>query len=281
MPMETITDEKGLGEAGFVWRKHQGVSAITCEALERDGFANAFSTRQGGTSPMPHDALNLAGFDQDLRENILENRRRFIALLGGDWQLSACWQVHGTAIRTVREVPDPDSEKENCDGLMTRLAGVLLAIKTADCVPVILGDARTGACAGVHAGWRGTLAGILTHALARMAEEFGTRAEDVRACIGPAALNCCYEVGADVIDAFKARFPRASELFTPTREGHALIDLHRANREQLMEAGVHAERIHSVPLCTMCRTDLFFSHRRETHLHGRTGRLFAVIGKRP
>ena len=147
-------------------------------------------------------------------------------------------------------------------------------------MPVLLGDARTGACAAVHAGWRGTLAEIVKHALASMRDEFGTEARDVRAAIGPAALACCYEVGHEVIESFRAKFSNADSLFTPTREGHALADIQGANRRQLVESGVAPERIHSLPLCTICRPELFFSYRRDKKLYGRTGRLLSVIGLR-
>jgi len=278
--METITDELELARAGFHWLAGEGARALSCEPLAREGFANAFSTRAGGVSPFPSDALNLAGFDQDARENILENRRRFFRLLGGSWSFSGCWQVHGSGVRVVREQPDALSEQEHCDALTTREPGVLLGVKTADCVPVLLGDARTGACAAVHAGWRGTLQGIVARALSKMREEFGTRPADVRAAVGPAALDCCYEVGPEVVEAFRGRFARADALFTPTAEGRALVDLHRANLEQLGDAGVPAERVHTLPLCTICRPDLFFSYRRDKKLHGRTGRHLSVIGRR-
>jgi YfiH family protein len=279
--METITVDSELERAGFVWREgDQGVRALVCAPLEREGFANAFSTRGGGVSPFPAHALNLAGFDQDAAENILENRRRFFRLLGGEWTFSACWQVHGREVRVVRDARDPQSEREHCDALATVEPGVLLGVKTADCVPVLLADARNGACAAVHAGWRGTLDEIVRHALDSMRVEFGTHARDVRAAIGPAARACCYEVGPEVVEAFREKFARAASFFTPTREGHALADLHRANCEQLIAAGVLAEHVHTLPLCTMCRPELFFSYRREKKLYGRTGRLLSVIGRR-
>src|SRR3989440_8085205 len=281
MPVDTIMTEPQLDRAGFEWRKNEeGVRALVCAPLEREGFANAFSTRGGGISPFPETSLNLAGFDQDSAENIRENRRRFMSLLGEGWTLAACWQVHGADVRVVRDAEDTQSEREHCDALTTRAPGVLLGVKTADCVPVLLGDACTGACAAVHAGWRGTLAEIVKHALASMREEFGTEARDVRAAVGPAALACCYEVGHEVIEAFRAKFPNADSLFTPTREGHALADIQRANREQLVESGVAPERIHALPLCTICRPELFFSYRRDRKLYGRTGRLLSVIGLR-
>ncbi len=281
IPMETITTDSEIERAGFVLRESEnGVAAFVCGPLEREGFANAFSTRGGGVSPFPENSLNLAGFDQDSAENIRENRRRFLSLVGGVWTLAACWQVHGSDVRVVRNISDAHVESERCDALTTREPGVLLGVKTADCVPVLLGDAGTGACAAVHAGWRGTLAEIVKRALAAMREEFGTDARDVRAAIGPAALSCCYEVGPDVVEAFRSKFSNADSLFTPTREGHALVDLHRANREQLVESGVAAERIQALPLCTICRPELFFSYRRDRKLYGRTGRLLSVVGLR-
>lgn len=281
IPMETITAETEIGRAGFRWLEGlAGVRAITCEPLEREGFANAFSTRGGGVSAFPEGSLNLAGFDQDSAENIRENRRRFISALGGGWSLAACWQVHGSDVLVIREPDDPRSESERCDALATNLKGVLLGVKTADCVPVVIGDPRSGACAAVHAGWRGTLAEIVKSALARLREEFGTKAADVRAALGPAALGCCYEVGAEVVEPFRSKFTDAASLFKPTHGGHALVDLHEANRRQLVEAGVAAERIHALPLCTMCRPDLFFSYRQDRKLYGRTGRLLSVIGMR-
>jgi YfiH family protein len=284
MPTETINvfSDAELTRAGFYWRERDGVRALSSRALDDAGFANAFSTRVGGVSPFPAGDLNLAGFDEDTAENINENRRRFLALLPGQWTLAACWQVHGTNVRTVRahDPPNPRGEDERCDALTTNLARLLIGVKTADCVPILLADPRTGACAAVHAGWRGTSAQIVSRALARMREEYGTLAGDVAAAMGPAALSCCYEVGSEVVETFKANFPADYDsLFTPTREGHALVDLHEASRRQLIDAGVSSDNIHAAPLCTMCRTDLFFSYRREKKLHGRTGRLLGVIGR--
>jgi YfiH family protein len=152
-------------------------------------------------------------------------------------------------------------------------------VKTADCVPVLLADAITEGFAAVHAGWRGTSASIVVRAIEQLQNEYGTRPEDLRAAIGPAATACCYEVGGDVIGKFREHFADADSLFEPTRDGHARIDLHKANRNQLIAAGVPAERIHTAPFCTMERTDLFFSYRREKAIQGRVGRLMSVIGR--
>lgn len=282
MPIEIITDDPALARSGFHWRARAGVRALSCAALEHAGFANAFSTRGGGCSPFPAGDLNLAGFDEDAAENIRENRRRFLSLFDGDWSLATCWQVHGREVRTVRggeSLPDAGDD-ERCDALASDVPRVLLGVKTADCVPVILGEARTGACAAVHAGWRGTADSILAHAVERLRDEYGARPANLIAAIGPAALRCCYEVGPEVVEVFNTRLPEdAGALFTPTRAGHALVDLHEANRRQLLRAGLSPANIHAAPLCTMCRTDLFFSYRREKQKHGRTGRLLGVVGR--
>jgi YfiH family protein len=285
-PIEMITDDPATESAGFYWRERDGIRALVCEPLEQDGFANAFSTRLGGVSPMPTSDLNLAGFNEDAAENIYENRRRFLRLFDGDWTVTGCWQMHSADVRVVKsEVeaqPKPGvlGDDEYCDALISNIPRVLVAVKTADCVPILLGDPNTGAFAAVHAGWRGTSSSILMRAIEQMQSEYGTQPEHLRAAIGPAANVCCYEVGGEVIDRFKERFPESSSLFVPTREGHARVDLQKANRDQLVTAGVSPERVHIAPFCTMDRNDLFFSYRREKSVLGRVGRLMSVIGRR-
>jgi YfiH family protein len=286
IPMETIISETELERAGFYWRERDGVRALVCGALEADGFVNGFSTRLGGVSLMPENSLNLAGFNEDEAENILENRRRFLKLFPGSWSIAGCWQVHGADVRVVNNLqeakPAEDSSGDSiyCDAIVSDTANVLAGVKTADCVPVLIGDPVKGAFAAVHAGWRGTVAGIVGYALERLQQEYESRPEDLRVAIGPSASACCYEVGGDVIDAFHGRFPGSQSLFSATKPGHACVDLLKANREQLTSAGVSAANIHTAPLCTMCSTDLFFSYRQEKKLLGKVGRLMSVIGRK-
>jgi YfiH family protein len=283
--MERITNNHQLSEAGFYWREIEGVRALICAPLEADGFVNGFSMRLGGVSEMPRNALNLAGFNDDAAENILENRRRFLKLFPGNWVLAGCWQMHGADVRVVRTVeearPAENQRGETifCDVIVSNASRVLAGVKTADCVPILLGDPVTGAFAAVHAGWRGTLATAVIVAVKRLTEEYDAKPRDLRVAIGASAGPCCYEVGSEVIDAFTNRFVEGAKLFTPTRPGHAMVDLLKANRDQLTSAGVLAERIHTAPICTMCRTDLFFSYRKEKSLHGKVGRLMAVVGR--
>jgi YfiH family protein len=276
-----ITTELELADvaaAGFAWHGRDGLMVLSNTELTDAGFTNGFSTRLGGVSPFPHDALNLAGFSEDSVANIEENRRRFLAQFEGAWTLASVWQVHGCKISQVTSPPHPEDKLDHCDALTGKIPGILAAVKTADCVPVLLGDPRTGAYAAVHAGWRGTLAGIVTNSVRLLAERFGTDPADLRAAIGPSAGRCCYEVGEEVITAFREVFEEADDLFTPTRPGHAMVDLPRANVNQLVAAGVPAENIQVAPVCTICRNDLFFSYRKEKRLYGKTGRLLSVIG---
>ena len=214
---------------------------------------------------MPENALNLAGFNEDTAENIL---------------------VHGSDVRLVKTLGDAKPAEDShgdtiyCDAIVSNAPQVLAGVKTADCAPILIGDPKTGSFAAVHAGWRGTLAEVATKALSRMADEYKTRAEDVRVAIGPAAGSCCYEVGTEVIGAFREHFPEQDQLFSETREDHACIDLLQASRNQLISVGVASDRINIATLCTMCRTDLFFSYRREKNRYGKVGRLMSVIGRK-
>jgi len=229
-------------------------------------------------SSFPENSLNLAGYDEDSAENIAENRKRFLKVFGGDFTLASCWQTHGADVRTIRNIEDAKDGNHKFDALVSDLKNVLVGVKTADCVPVLLGDTKTKSFAAVHAGWRGTVNSIVVNAVETMRETYGTDAKDLICAIGPAASCENYEIGQDVIDAFEKSFSTCGNLFQNTREGHALIDLHLANKEQLLNVGIQPENIYVAPLCTIERTDLFFSYRVEKKLAGKTGRLLSVIG---
>ena len=253
---------------------------MVCAPLENAGFTNGFSTRLGGVSPFPANDLNLAGYDEDSTENIAENRRRFLRVFAGDWQIASCWQIHGDEIRHVKDSTDAADGNHKKDALISDVPNVLLAAKTADCVPVLLGDVKAKSFAAVHAGWRGTVASIVAKTIVEMRRRFDTDPADLIAAIGPAALCENYEVGADVIELFRRNFPENYQnYFKPTRENHALVDLHQANFDQLTNCGVNPANIYAAPFCTMQRTDLFFSYRQEKKRHGKTGRLLSVIGR--
>ncbi len=148
------------------------------------------------------------------------------------------------------------------DGLLENTPGAVVAVKTADCVPVLLVDPRHRAVAAVHAGWRGTVAGIAQRAVAALGEQFGSRAGDLHAAIGPAIGKCCYEVGAEVAAQFGV-------------DGRARIDLAETVRRQLEAAGVAGRRIYVAGLCTKCHPAEFHSFRRDG---AAAGRLYSFAG---
>ncbi len=273
------TEDQILAETGFYWRERGGVKVLVCRALEEKGFANGFSTRLGGVSPFPENDLNLAGFDEDSAENIQENRHRFLNVFDGDYTLATAWQVHGNDVKVVSTMKDAASSEERFDALVSDRPSVLLGVKTADCLPVLLGDPNTGAFAAVHAGWRGTVQSIAVKAVEKMRGAYSADPGDFICAMGPAATGRNYEIGQDVIYAFGQNFSTSGKYLTPTRAGHALIDLHAANKDQLLSTGVNKGNIYIAPFCTMERTDLFFSYRVEKRLYGKTGRLMSVIGK--
>jgi YfiH family protein len=272
-------DEQILRDTGFYWREKDGVKILVARALEDAGFINGFSTRLGGVSPFPENSLNLAGFKDDERKNIYENRRRFMAALGTDHQLALAFQIHGDNILKIGSTPETTDSDTHADAVISDSPTVLAGVKTADCVPVLIADPKSRSFAAVHAGWRGTVLSIVAKAVAELQRVYAANPADMLAAIGAAASCRMYEVGHDVIEQFGEKFVDGSRYFTPTRDGHATVDLHTANRDQLLNAQLRPENISTAPFCTMERSDLFFSYRREKQDFGRTGRLLSVIGR--
>jgi len=263
---------------------------------------HGFSTRPGGCSrAYGGNALNLGFTPDDSKPAVERNRAAFSRELiaGSDlWPLVTLRQVHSD---TILFVEAPSKSQLVADGLITSAPGLLLAIQTADCLPIILVDPSHRAVGVFHAGWRGTLKRIVEKGVGEMRRRFGTRPADLKAAIGPGIHGCCYQVGKEVREQFESQFAYAAKLFRevedvdPVREkypmlfltarppGHGelpkkiFLDLVEANRQQLLAAGIPAKSIEASPLCTSCHTDLLFSYRAE---NGRTGRMMAVVGIR-
>lgn len=276
-------------------------------------LAHGFSTRSGGFSrAYGKNDLNLGFTKDDDKSAVERNRLTFLRELTGSdtqqsrrrndssslWTVITLLQVHSDVIHWIESVP---KEPLTGDGLLTATPGLLLAIQTADCLPVILADPKRRAVGVFHAGWRGTVKRIVEKGVGEMQRWFGSRASDLKAAIGPGIHKCCYEVGEEVRTQFEAQFSYTDKLFhevkesDPVREKYPLLfltarapghgnlpnkiflDLVEANRQQLLAAGVPAKSIDSSQLCTNCRTDLLFSYRGEK---GKTGRLMGVAGIR-
>lgn len=184
-------------------------------------------------------------------------------------------QVHGRDVSVVRHAIPAD--RPRADALVSDRHDVALVVRAADCVPILMGDARTGAVAAAHAGWRGTAAGVAGAAVEALEREFGSRPDDLVVAIGPAIGPCCYEVGPDVVDAFAAAGHQRyliDRWFVTPREQRMRLDVPGANRDQLILAGVRAENIHAAGLCTAMRLDILTSYRAEK---AQAGRIAGVI----
>ena len=187
---------------------------------------------------------------------------------GRGWLISVK-QVHGTdALVVDRPLTESDQFPGGWDALVTDQLGVTVAVRTADCVPVLLHDPRKRVVAAIHAGWRGAVAGIVTKTLRLMAARFGSMQADLRVSIGPSAGPCCYEVDSPVLDQLHMGLPDWESVVCDNQGAKARLDLKALIRKQVEGAGVPLSSISSVNLCTICQDRLFYSYRREGRVNG-------------
>lgn len=265
-------------------------------------LVHAFSTRHGGVSrAYGGNALNLGFTKHDSRAAVERNRELFLKELGvangrKSWPLVSLRQIHSDLIHRVDRIPE---QPLFGDGMVTDTPGLLVAVQTADCLPIILADRKRRAVGVFHAGWRSTVKRIVEKGVGEMRKHFKSDPRDLVAAIGPGVQGCCYEVGGEVRTKFEMQFAYAGSLFRevkesdPVREkypllfltarapGHSelpvklFLDLVEANRRQLLDAGVLAKNIDTAVPCTVCHTELLFSFRAEK---GVTGRMMGAAG---
>jgi polyphenol oxidase len=230
---------------------------------------HGFSTRAGGVSTGPYAALNLGLSTGDDRTCVEENRRRFAAAFGlGLERACALSQVHSDRVILA----EPSLCIHEADAAVTDEEDLLLVVSAADCLPLLFFDPSKGAIGAAHCGWRGSLAGLAAKVVAEMVRRYGSSPESVRVALGPGIRGPCYQVGAEVAEAFTARgFEHA---LGPDDEGRYLLDLALVNRLVLTLAGVSEAHIWDSGLCTHCDASRFYSHRRDL---GKTGRHWAGI----
>ena len=232
------------------------------------GVVHGFSTRRGGCAAAPLDSLNLA-WDRGRIEETRENWRRFQTELGQpDWPVAVVHQVHEDRIESAQPNGDPLVAQSDADAVFTLRPNEFVAVRTADCVPVLL--AGPGIVGAVHAGWRGTAKGIVAKAVSSLCAAANCEPGQLVAAIGPCIGLEAYEVGQEVVRGLSARMDPV--LFLRHSGARPHVDLKAANAALLRQAGV--EEIDILPHCTF-EDEAFFSHRRDGAL---TGRMAAVIG---
>jgi len=247
---------------------------LAAAPLLRAGVDHGFTLRSGGASRGTCASLNFSSREGDLPGRVRENWRRLEEAAGlpaRGWALLS--QVHGARVERIRAGGAACHHRRDhpeADAMVSDRRGLVLGVLTADCLPVVLAVPGSGAVALAHAGWRGTLEGVVQAAVRELCAVAGAAPRDILAVLGPAIGVCCYRVGEEVRDAFRARWGIAHARSAFTREGDGQrLDLQAANLRQLRAAGVPANAVATVPLCTSCRRDLFFSYRRDGRRSGR------------
>lgn len=240
-----------------------------------DGLLHGFMGRRGGKSTGAYGGLNLSYRVGDDNKIVSENVCDMKAAVGiHDGRIVTMKQVHGDQ---VLEVTDKKiKEAGECDGMVTAEPGIFLGVLSADCVPILFVAPEHRRVAAVHAGWRGTLAGIAAKTVRQFKQNHGISAGAIEAAIGPAIGRCCYEVGDDdVAQPMRERWGAAAEACTDRAGARPHLDLRALNRAIIEQAGIPASQIYEVGGCTSCGGDDFYSYRRA---RGETGRQMSFIG---
>jgi len=250
---------------------------IKCDDIDAlGGISHIFTTKNGGCSAGPLSSLNMGVNRPDNRKNLINNYKTVCGEICADYTKTVL--SHQTHTANIKIVTEEDAGKglylpsdiRDTDGLVTNVKNLPLVIFYADCVPILLYSKDASCIACVHAGWRGTVAGIAANAAAIMETSFGADAGEIRAAIGPSIGQCHFETGLEVAAEFEE-----NGLFDciEYKNDKAYIDLWRANTEILVSAGLKEENIFVSGLCTVCNTDKFFSHRG---LGADTGRMALI-----
>lgn len=261
---------QGARADGMIEKADGGVPYLAFPALEETGLVrHAFSTRLGGVSEGKYATMNFTFTRGDDPNHVRENYRRMAAALGVDPdRMVLSWQTHTTNVRVVTETDagkgiGKDRDYEDVDGLVTNVPGITLVTFYADCVPLYLVDPVNRAIGLSHSGWRGTVNRMGRVTVEAMGRAYGTKPEDLIACIGPSICQDCFEVGGEVVEEFHKAFASCywTELSYKKGSGKHQLNLWRANQIVFEEAGVRPENIYTTDICTHCNPELLFSHR--------------------
>ena len=270
----------------FDTKENGGVPYLSFKALDDTGLAvNGFSTRMGGASRGKFSTMNFSYSRGDAAEDVLENFTRMAAALGVERDRMVV--SHQTHTVNLRRVTLEDAGKgvirerdyRDIDGLITDVPGLTLVTFYADCVPLYLLDPVNRAIGLSHSGWRGTVKRMGQVTVDAMKEAFGTKPEDLIACVGPSICRDCFEVGGEVVEEFREAFgPEHREALycQGKRPGKYQLDLWKANEAICLSAGISPEHISVTDVCTCCNPTYLFSHRASNGRRGNLG-MFVVL----
>lgn len=241
------------------------------------GLLHGFVGRRGGKSVGRYGGLN-ASYRVDDDAKIVSQNVCDMKLAVGihEGKIVTMRQVHGDNIVEIKD--DKLKEAGEADGMITGATGVFLGVLTADCVPLLFVAPKQRFAAAVHAGWRGTLAGIAAKAVNLLREQYSIQAADIEVALGPSIGACCYEVKDDVAEPLMKKWGKLTTPSIVVKQGKTFINLSRLNRDILRASGVPGSQLFQIGPCTSCATDDFFSYRRAG---GQTGRQMSLIGWLP
>lgn len=256
--------------------QYDGIRFLTFPSLDADNrISHGIFQRHGGCSPQPWSSLNLSTTVGDTRENVIENRTRIMRSLGfPEDDFFDVWQIHSARVVVVNQPRSREQTYIQADAIITNSPKVVLLMRFADCVPVLLFNPVNCVIGLAHAGWKGTVQKIARVAVEKMNQAFGTKPQDIQACIGPSISSERYPVGLDVINEVKDAFPNVWQALVYFNKDQYHLDLWRSNGQVLKEAGV--EKITHANICTATNFKDWFSHRAEKGKTGRFGILFAI-----
>lgn len=285
--MEDMWKRKA-SDIGMDYKTVEKVPYLSFPILERTGLVKqGFSTKLGGVSQGKYATMNFTFTRGDNRSHVMENYRRMGKALGIDMErMVLSYQTHTTNVRLVTEEDAgkgivKERDYEDVDGLITNVPGITLVTFYADCVPLYFLDPIHQAIGLSHSGWRGTVKRMGEVTVKKMEEAFGTKAEDVIACIGPSICKECYEVGGEVAQEFMKGFDKKywCDILTEKKDGKYMLDLWRANEIVLLESGIKQENIQVTDICTHCNSDLLFSHRTTGNERGNLAAFLGIVEK--
>lgn len=263
--------------------EHKRIPLYTFEVFSgQTGLKHFVSGRKGGVSEGKFASLNLGFHVGDKSFDVLQNRRILSEASGMDiFRFTFANQCHSANISIVDEslkgrgAVDMRTALPYTDGMITNIPGICLSVLVADCVPIILFDPVKRVVAALHAGWKGALRKISAHAIEKMIQTYGCRAEHILAGLGPSAGPCCYEVGPDVVrDTCRSLGATKNVIKESPNRGKYIFDQWQLNKQQLIDSGVKEQHIEVAGICTQCQSDSFFSARAH---EGQTGRFSAAV----
>jgi len=266
----------------FSWLNKNSIPYLQSSGLAAcDFLAHAFCTREGGVSEDDYQSLNMSFREGDEEFHVLQNWNKLAGAFGIPMEnFLVLNQVHRDGILVIPPRGEYFTSREGLDydAIVTDRVHLAICIKTADCAPIFVVDPENKVIAAVHAGWRGTAASISAKVVRLMQNQYGSRPSALLAAIGPSIGRCCYEIEEAAADSFRRQKHAGDFLSQGARRGRWMLDLVEVNRRQVLDCGIPEANIETAGLCTVCRQDIFFSHRGSGGVTGRQINFMMIKG---